>query len=373
MKTKILVVLMLIIAMLMPVVMAEGETDVTVSLETPNTTVTVGDTFVVDVSMNIGDYNFNVWWAKDNDTGGVSTTWKIRNMTFQPAGLLSGSVCIDSIWWDYGENGTVYNASGYINNISGFITSPPANKEMILCKVSFKALTKGELNISINSFDVSNGYSGYGGNIFPPLEPINVTIFNIPYVNIIESIDDDDDTGDDDDDVTPPPPPPPDDDDDIILPPPTDDDDDVVVPPVNETDDDDDVIPPVDNIAPVAKAGMVQKAEVGETVTFDGSYSYDNDGEIVKYEWTFDDGTGAFDCKVTHNYTVVGLYEVNLMVTDNNGATSNETVFIQIVEKAVVEPEPEPKSAIPIIYVVGVIAAIVVAFVVVMWFKRRME
>jgi peptidoglycan/xylan/chitin deacetylase (PgdA/CDA1 family) len=61
----------------------------------------------------------------------------------------------------------------------------------------------------------------------------------------------------------------------------------------------------------------------GEEIFFDGSYSYDPDGEIVRYEWDFGDGNRAEGAWVTHTYSEAGIYTVTLTVTDNEGATSS--------------------------------------------------
>jgi len=67
--------------------------------------------------------------------------------------------------------------------------------------------------------------------------------------------------------------------------------------------------------------------DVNERVTFNASSSFDLDGEIVSYEWDFDDGTkeiyvGAnLTDTATHNYTAAGTYNVTLKVTDNESKT----------------------------------------------------
>ena len=118
--------------------------------------------------------------------------------------------------------------------------------------------------------------------------------------------DDDDDTGDDDDDDT------------------GDDDDDtssssgrggytIKKEPV--------IIPP--NKDPVADASEGEPYEglVDDEITFDGSSSYDPDGEIVEWFWDFGDGTTETGVTVTHSYPDPDIYFVELMVTDDDGAT----------------------------------------------------
>jgi PKD repeat protein len=59
---------------------------------------------------------------------------------------------------------------------------------------------------------------------------------------------------------------------------------------------------------------------VGAPVSFNGSASFDPDGDPLTYAWDFGDtniGTGA---TASHTYTAEGVYVVTLCVTDNSGA-----------------------------------------------------
>lgn len=68
------------------------------------------------------------------------------------------------------------------------------------------------------------------------------------------------------------------------------------------------------------------------TVTFDGSASYDPDGSIVSYSWSFGDGGTAAGALVTHTYTVERTYKAGLMVTDNEGNTDGATRSIRVLK-----------------------------------------
>jgi hypothetical protein len=75
-------------------------------------------------------------------------------------------------------------------------------------------------------------------------------------------------------------------------------------------------------IAPVASFTAKTTALTHETVTFNATASYDPDGTIVSYYWTFGDGATANETGATtaHFYTVGGRgYNVTLWVTDNSG------------------------------------------------------
>ncbi len=65
-------------------------------------------------------------------------------------------------------------------------------------------------------------------------------------------------------------------------------------------------------------------------VFFDGGASYDLDGNIVLYEWNFDDGNDAQGTTAVHTFQSAGFYVVTLTVTDNEGAESSSTINIQV-------------------------------------------
>ncbi len=98
--------------------------------------------------------------------------------------------------------------------------------------------------------------------------------------------------------------------------------------------------PPESNKEPVAVIGTMDLAvTVGEEIVFDGSASYDDDGQIVSYAWDFGDGTtiagdttgsslfhaggNADEVAPSHIYYDAGKYTVTLKVTDDKGATAS--------------------------------------------------
>ena len=60
------------------------------------------------------------------------------------------------------------------------------------------------------------------------------------------------------------------------------------------------------NQAPVANAGQDLAGEIDESLAFDGSGSYDADGQIVTYEWDFGDGEVGYGAQVSHSYDTAG-------------------------------------------------------------------
>ncbi len=72
------------------------------------------------------------------------------------------------------------------------------------------------------------------------------------------------------------------------------------------------------------------------TVQFSSSASKDPDGSITAYLWDFGNNTTSTEPNSTYTYTEPGIYEVTLTVTDDHGATTQDT-SVRIEVRA---PEP---------------------------------
>jgi len=79
------------------------------------------------------------------------------------------------------------------------------------------------------------------------------------------------------------------------------------------------------NVAPTANANGPYSALIGATVNFSSSGSSDSDGTIAAYLWDFGDGNSSTQANPSHLYSATGSYTVSLTVTDNDGATGNDT------------------------------------------------
>lgn len=66
------------------------------------------------------------------------------------------------------------------------------------------------------------------------------------------------------------------------------------------------------------------------TIQFDGSSSFDPDGEIVSFEWDFGDNTSELIATVAHQYVTAGVFRATLRVTDNIGVPAETSVLIQV-------------------------------------------
>ena len=87
----------------------------------------------------------------------------------------------------------------------------------------------------------------------------------------------------------------------------------------------------VENQPPIALFTYTpEKTLINQTITFNASYSYDPDGNITNYEWEFGDGSNATGITATYSYSVIGIYEVALIVTDDKKATDITTKEITV-------------------------------------------
>ena len=88
------------------------------------------------------------------------------------------------------------------------------------------------------------------------------------------------------------------------------------------------------NNPPVADPDGPYTGIEGQTITLEGSGSYDTDGTITLYEWDIDNN-GTYDYSSSsstqnHTYAQDGTYTVRLRVTDNDGATDEATTTADI-------------------------------------------
>ncbi|RLB31767.1 MAG: hypothetical protein DRH20_15450, partial [Deltaproteobacteria bacterium] len=90
------------------------------------------------------------------------------------------------------------------------------------------------------------------------------------------------------------------------------------------------------NRPPVAFVSGPYAGDAGSDIGFDGSTSYDPDGDSLTYEWDFGDGQSGTGDTVTHVYAAQGDYVVTLTVSDGRGGTA------QSVTSAHVGPQNNP-------------------------------
>ncbi|HEQ79061.1 MAG TPA: PKD domain-containing protein [Euryarchaeota archaeon] len=84
----------------------------------------------------------------------------------------------------------------------------------------------------------------------------------------------------------------------------------------------------------VAISQGVYHTSTNVPVKFNGSLSFDIDGEIKSYLWTFGDGGFAYTETVSHVYLEEGTYTVYLTVRDNKGNTDSAMVYVMVAGDA---------------------------------------
>ena len=85
------------------------------------------------------------------------------------------------------------------------------------------------------------------------------------------------------------------------------------------------------NTPPEAQASAADTSgEAPLTVAFSSEDSTDADADTLMYEWDFGDGATSTEANPTHTYEEVSLYRARLTVTDSAGASSTDTVLIEV-------------------------------------------
>ena len=91
---------------------------------------------------------------------------------------------------------------------------------------------------------------------------------------------------------------------------------------------------PFENQPPVALASTdVVVGQVPLLVNFFASDSYDSDGNIISYNWTYGNGESSDEICPSHTYVQPGIYTVQLTVTDSDEAIGTTALEIVVIEE----------------------------------------
>jgi TolB protein len=100
----------------------------------------------------------------------------------------------------------------------------------------------------------------------------------------------------------------------------------------------------VPNQKPIAQfVASPKRGNAPLRVNFDGSASYDKDGTISKYYWSFGDGNidSTSGAKLNYIYKNSGNYTASLDVFDNNGEKSDKALENIIADSLIIPVQPE--------------------------------
>jgi PKD repeat protein len=83
------------------------------------------------------------------------------------------------------------------------------------------------------------------------------------------------------------------------------------------------------NKPPVARVTVTPATGAAPlSIVASGESSTDPDGTIATYAWKFGDGSQASGARAQHTYATVGEFQVELTVTDNQGASSSAAASV---------------------------------------------
>ena len=86
------------------------------------------------------------------------------------------------------------------------------------------------------------------------------------------------------------------------------------------------------NTSPTANANGPYAGTIGVAVEFSSAGSTDPDGSIASYAWAFGDGGASSLANPSYTFSTPGIYTVQLTVTDNDGASGNDTATASVVD-----------------------------------------
>jgi len=85
------------------------------------------------------------------------------------------------------------------------------------------------------------------------------------------------------------------------------------------------------NQPPIADAGKDLSVQLGQSITITGK-GEDPDGEITHFEWREDDTLLSTNASFIYYASSLGTHKLTLTVTDNEGATSSDTMELTVTE-----------------------------------------
>jgi len=281
----ILAVMLLMLVWLVQTADAEsiGECRLVTSSSAPN----VGDSFTITLYINT---NYN------------TTGFTMRQMTWDASLAELQNTEFSTVWFD-----SVFNDPGKLKN-PGNLTYLMANKldgvigDNPAVIFTFKALAEGTVNFNIPQYI----WSGQQGLV---VDLSDTTTWSNAAVTIQSSGGGNGGNGGGDNGGGGSSPPPP---------------------PVNQN--------------PIGIINGPFTIYVNESITLDGSNSYDEDGTIFSYHWEYGDGLAdVCNCPIIeHTYTTAGNKTILLLVMDNEDATNTAMTYVNVLEHDIPDEPDQP-------------------------------
>jgi hypothetical protein len=107
------------------------------------------------------------------------------------------------------------------------------------------------------------------------------------------------------------------------------------------------------NEVPLADAGLDQTVELGTTVVLDATGSRDPDGSITSYRWTIETPRGHMitpaeptQPRTTFQVTETGRYRVSVVIRDEDGASTKDTLYVTVNNNIGSEPTEDPSDSL---------------------------
>lgn len=116
------------------------------------------------------------------------------------------------------------------------------------------------------------------------------------------------------------------------------------------------------NNPPVANAKGPYIALVNQSISFDGSSSFDPNDDELFFHWDFGDGTTGQGALTEHKYSILGNYSIQLTVTDEYGLSSKSSTYANVSLETNNSDDQQKKdtSGFETIYVLCAISMLVI-------------
>lgn len=94
---------------------------------------------------------------------------------------------------------------------------------------------------------------------------------------------------------------------------------------------------PLGNAPPRARLAAPVYAPLGQAVVFDAAASFDPDGTVIEYTFTFSDGSRQATLptpEIVHTFEQPGAYDVAVVVRDDGGLLARATQLVVVISDA---------------------------------------